>query len=171
MDVVISGVSMKLVMLEESVHVQRVVMPGSGVSSWTVLGDDDAPGGADRAVSDVSDRYRPVAEHGEGVCARSEGLWVSLQHRGLDWREVRLEDIGEYVAWLSLPPSGRVGRVAVLPSVQPHVAPSTANCYGGQVCQEGLGSGAQDRRRGRRFGCRSIFTRSDERVVSTRCQV
>jgi hypothetical protein len=26
-----------------------------------------------------------------------------LTRRGLDWREVRLEDIGEYVAWLRLP--------------------------------------------------------------------
>jgi integrase len=50
-----------------------------------------------------------------------------LRHRGLDWREVRLEDIGEYVAWLRLPPTGRDGHVAVLPSVQPHVAASTIN--------------------------------------------
>jgi hypothetical protein len=53
--------------------------------------------------------------------------WIFLRHRGLDWREVRLEDIGEYVAWLRLPPTGRDGHVAVLPSVQPHVAASTIN--------------------------------------------
>ena len=46
---------------------------------------------------------------------------------GLDWREVRLEDIGEFVAWLRLPPAGRDGRVAILPSVGHHVSASTVN--------------------------------------------
>ena len=36
--------------------------------------------------------------------------------RGLDWRDVRLEDVGEFVAWLRLPPPGRAGAAAVLPS-------------------------------------------------------
>ena len=40
---------------------------------------------------------------------------------------MRLEDLGEYVAWLQLPPSGREGRVAVLPSVQSHVGAATIN--------------------------------------------
>ena len=31
---------------------------------------------------------------------------------------MRLEDLGEYVAWLRLPPAGRGGQVAVLPSVR-----------------------------------------------------
>ena len=35
--------------------------------------------------------------------------FVFLGARGLDWREVRLEDIGEFVAWLRLPPTGRDG--------------------------------------------------------------
>ena len=29
--------------------------------------------------------------------------------RGLGWREARLEDVGEFVAWLQLPPAGRSG--------------------------------------------------------------
>jgi integrase/recombinase XerD len=53
--------------------------------------------------------------------------FVFLDHRGLDWREARLEDIGEFVAWLRLPPSGRSGEVAVLPSVQAHVCAATVN--------------------------------------------
>jgi site-specific recombinase XerD len=53
--------------------------------------------------------------------------WVFLTVRGLDWREVRLEDIGEYVAWLALPPAGRDGTVAVLPSVSAHVGAATVN--------------------------------------------
>ena len=40
---------------------------------------------------------------------------------------MRLEDIGEFVAWLRLPPAGRAGAVAVPPSVQPHVSASTIN--------------------------------------------
>lgn len=36
--------------------------------------------------------------------------WTFLAHRGLDCREVRLEDLGEYVVWLQLPPSGREGK-------------------------------------------------------------
>ncbi|UKY54945.1 site-specific integrase [Streptomyces inhibens] len=53
--------------------------------------------------------------------------WTFLARRGLDWREVRLEDLGEYVVWLQLPPSGRKGQIAVLPSVEPHVSASTVN--------------------------------------------
>src|SRR5262249_12997459 len=53
--------------------------------------------------------------------------WGFLAARGLDWREVRLEGVGEYVAWLRLPPAGRGGQVAVLPSMEPHVAASTVN--------------------------------------------
>ncbi|WP_267204566.1 tyrosine-type recombinase/integrase, partial [Rhodococcus opacus] len=108
-------------------QVQRVVMPGSGVSSWTVLGDDDVPvGPIERYLTYLTDIDRSP----NTVKAYAHDLkdyWGFLRHRGLDWREVRLEDIGEYVAWLSLPPAGRVGRVAVLPSVQPHVAASTTN--------------------------------------------
>jgi len=45
----------------------------------------------------------------------------------MDWRQVRLEDIGEFVAWLRLPPAGREGEVAVLPSVESHVGAATIN--------------------------------------------
>jgi integrase/recombinase XerD len=47
--------------------------------------------------------------------------------RGLDWRRVRLEDLGEFVAWLKLPTAGRAGQVVVLPSVDPQVGASTIN--------------------------------------------
>ena len=50
-----------------------------------------------------------------------------LGFRGLDWREARLEDVGEFVAWLQLPPAGRAGEVAVLPSVTARSAASTVN--------------------------------------------
>ena len=35
--------------------------------------------------------------------------FIFLGVRGLEWREVRLEDLGEFVALLRLPPPGRAG--------------------------------------------------------------
>jgi len=52
---------------------------------------------------------------------------VLPRFRGLDWREARLEDIGEFVVWLQLPPAARSGEVAVLPSVTAQVSASTVN--------------------------------------------
>jgi integrase/recombinase XerD len=53
--------------------------------------------------------------------------WGFLGVRGLDWREARLEDIGEFVAWLQLPPAGRSGAVAVLPTATAEAGASTVN--------------------------------------------
>jgi integrase/recombinase XerD len=107
--------------------VQRVVMAASGVESWTVLGADDAP------VEPV-ERYLAyltgIERSPNTVKAYAHDLkdyWVFLAHRDLDWREVRLEDVGEFVAWLRLPPAGRSGQVAVLPAVEPQVGASTIN--------------------------------------------
>ena len=108
-------------------QVQRVVLPGVRVESWTVLGDDDVPvEPIDRWLGYLSDIYRSP----NTVKAYAHDLkdyWLFLDHRGLDWREVRLEDIGEYVAWLVLPPAGRSGQVAVLASVAPQVGAATIN--------------------------------------------
>jgi len=108
-------------------HVQRVAMPASRVESWTVLGDDDVPvEPVERYLAYLSDIERSP----NTVRAYAHDLkdyWVFLARRGLEWREVRLEDIGEYVAWLRLPPAGRDGAVAVLPSVEPHVGAATIN--------------------------------------------
>lgn len=53
--------------------------------------------------------------------------FVFLGGRGLDWRAVRLEDVGEFVGWLRLPPPARNGQVAVLPSVSRHCTETTVN--------------------------------------------
>jgi integrase/recombinase XerD len=107
--------------------VQRVTMPATGAASWTVLGDDDVPiAPVERYLAYLTD----VERSPNTVKAYAHDLkdyWTFLTSRGLDWREVRLEDLGEYVAWLRLPPSGRVGQVAMLPSVGPHVGASTVN--------------------------------------------
>ena len=108
-------------------YVQRVAMPSGGLVSWTVLGDDDLPVlPIERYLAFLTD----VERSPNTVKAYAHDLkdyWMFLAFRGLDWREVRLEDLGEYVAWLQLPPSGREGRVAVLPSVQSHVGAATIN--------------------------------------------
>jgi integrase/recombinase XerD len=108
-------------------HVQRVAMPTSSASSWTVLGDDDVPvEPIERFLGYLSDIERSP----NTVRAYAHDLkdfWTFLSRRGLDWREVRLEDIGEFVAWLRLPSAGREGAVAVLPSVQPEVSSATIN--------------------------------------------
>jgi integrase/recombinase XerD len=108
-------------------QVQRVAIPACGVGSWTVLGDDDVPvGPVERYLA-----YLTAIERSpntvKGYAHDLKDFWVFLACRGLDWREVRLEDIGEFVAWLRLPPSGRSGEVAVLPSVRSHVGAATVN--------------------------------------------
>ena len=87
--------------------VQPVVMPGSGAWSWTVLGDDDVPvGPVERFLAYLTDIERSP----NTVKAYAHDLkdfWEFLGCRGLDWRKARLEDVGEFVAWLRLPPPRR----------------------------------------------------------------
>ena len=107
--------------------VQRVLMPASSLESWTVLGDDDVPvEPVERYLAYLTDIERSP----NTIKAYAHDLkdWlVFLDQRGLDWREVRLEDLGEFVAWLRLPPSGRDGRVALLPSADHHCGTTTVN--------------------------------------------
>src|SRR3989442_197474 len=97
--------------------VQRVVLPASSLESWTVLGDDDAPvAPIERYLAYLTD----VERSPNTIKAYAHDLkdWFTfLAARALDWREVRLEDLGEFVGWLRLPPAARDGRVMVLPSV------------------------------------------------------
>lgn len=108
-------------------HVQRVAMPASPTDSWTVLGEDGAPvepveaylaylTGIDRSPNTIKAYAHDLKD-----------FWVFLDHRGLDWRAVRLEHIGEFVAWLKMPPDGRSGAVAILPSVESQVGAATIN--------------------------------------------
>jgi site-specific recombinase XerD len=108
-------------------HVQRVAQTASPVDSWTVLGNDDAPiEPIERYLAFLTDTDKSP----NTVKAYAHDLkdyWVFLTQRGLEWREVRLEDIGEFITWLRLPPAARGGRVVVLPSVDPHVSAGTVN--------------------------------------------
>jgi hypothetical protein len=95
---------------EETMLVHPVVIPASGTLSWTVLGDDDVPVVAvERFLAYLTD----IGRSPNTVRAYAHDLkdfWGFIGSGGLDWREVRLEDVGEFVAWLQLPPAGRSGR-------------------------------------------------------------
>src|SRR2546430_1502190 len=97
-------------------HVQRVAMPATREPSWTGLGDDDTPvEPIERYLAYLTD----IERSSNTIKAYAHDLkdyWEFLTHRGVDWREVRLEDIGEYVAWLRRPPTGpgRAGGRAAL---------------------------------------------------------
>jgi integrase/recombinase XerD len=101
--------------------------PDRGLSRGTVLGGDGSPiGPVERFLAYLSDIERSP----NTVKAYAHDLkdyWSFLHSRDLDWREVRLEDVGEFVAWLRLPPSARDGRVALLPIVGEHVGAVTVN--------------------------------------------
>jgi len=107
--------------------VQRVAQPGSRTWSFTVLGDDDVPVAP---IEGYLAHLTAIERSPNTVKAYAHDLkdyFVFLDHHALDWREVRLEDVGEFVAWLRLPAAGRSGLVAVLPSVQPAVGAVTVN--------------------------------------------
>ena len=78
--------------------VHPVVVPGSGTRSWTVLGDDDVPVvPVDRFLAYLTD----IGRSPNTVRAYAFDLknyWEFISFRGLDWREARLEDVGEFVA-------------------------------------------------------------------------
>src|SRR6266568_8191670 len=111
---------------EETMLVHPVVIPGSGTRSWTVLGDDDVPVvPVDRFLGYLTD----IGRSPNTVKAYSHDLKdyrEFISFRSLDWREARLEDVGEFVAWLQLPPAGR-SEVAVLPSATAEVTAATVN--------------------------------------------
>src|SRR5260370_29723321 len=112
---------------EETMLVHSVVIPGSGTRSWTVLGDDDVPVvPVDRFLA----YHTGIGRSPNAVRAYAHDLknyCEFISFRSLDWREARLEDVGEFVAWLRLPPAGRSGEAAVLPSAAAEVCASTVN--------------------------------------------
>jgi site-specific recombinase XerD len=107
--------------------VHRVLMPVSSLESWTVLGDEGGPvEPIERYLAYLTDIERSP----NTVKAYAHDLkdWFSfLAVRRLDWHEVRLEDLGEFVAWLRLPPGGRCGEVTMLPSAEHHCSAGTVN--------------------------------------------
>lgn len=107
--------------------VQRVVVVEPRRESWTVLDEEGVPvKPVERYLAYLTDIERSP----NTVKAYAHDLkdwFVFLGSRALDWQRVRLEDVGEFVAWLRLPPPARDGRVAVLPSVEGHCSAVTVN--------------------------------------------
>ncbi len=108
-------------------RVQRVLMPGSGAESWTLLGEDHVPV---EPVERFLAFLASIERSPNTVKAYAHDLkdWFAfLGGHGLDWRAVTLEDVAGFVAWLRLPPAARDGRVVVLPTVDYHCAESSVN--------------------------------------------
>lgn len=108
--------------------VQRVLSPATRRESWTVLGDDGPVAPIERYLAYMTDIERSP----NTVKAYAHDLkdwFVFLAGHGLDWREVRLEDVAGFIAWLRRPPATRAGSVAVLPSVEleHHCGEATVN--------------------------------------------
>jgi len=99
-------------------RVQRVVMPGSGLESWTVVGDDHVPV---EPVKRFLAYLSSVERSPNTVKAYAHDLkdWFSfLTVQQLEWQTVSLEDVAGFVAWLRLPPAARDGQVSVLPRLR-----------------------------------------------------
>lgn len=110
-----------------AVIVQRVVTSGLEAESWTVLEEDGGlVGPIERFLAYLSDIGRSPNTVRAYAYDLKDYFWF-LQRRELDWRKVRLEDIGEFVRWLRQPPAGRDGLVAVLPVTSAYVGPATLN--------------------------------------------
>lgn len=94
--------------------VQRVIMPVTGVESWTVLGDDGA-------VVVPVERYLAYlcalerSPNTVRAYAVSLGLWFEfLGQAGVGWADAGVEDVARFVAWLRAP----AGNVIVLETVR-----------------------------------------------------
>ena len=97
-------------------RVQRVVM-ASGAESSTVLSD----GLVIEPVEQFLAHLTAIERSPNTVRAYAHDLsdfFSYLQIRDLEWTEVRLEDLGRFVAWLRLPSEARTGQVASLPWVE-----------------------------------------------------
>ena len=108
-------------------RVQRVLMPGSGAESWTLLGDDLVPvGPAERFLAYLAAIERS-SNTAKAYAHDLKDWFVYLSGHGLDWRSVTVEDVAGFVAWLRLPPAARDGMVAVLPVAEHHCTASSVN--------------------------------------------
>jgi integrase/recombinase XerD len=85
------------------VRVQRVLPPGGGAESWTVIGADLRPvGPVERYLAWLSSIERAPTT----VRAYAHDLktfWEFVQARGIEWDRVSLEQLGEFTAWLGQP--------------------------------------------------------------------
>ena len=105
--------------------VQRVLMPGSGRESWTLLGDDgEVVEPAERYLA-----YLAAIERSPNTVrayAVSLKLWFEfLGQAAVSWDEVGVEDVARFVAWLRAP----ADNVIVLADGSGARRPATVNRY------------------------------------------
>lgn len=83
--------------------IQRVVMPVTGIESWTVLGDDGAVvAPAERYLAYLSSLER--SPNTVRAYAMSLRLWFEfLAGGGVGWADAGVEDVARFVAWLRAP--------------------------------------------------------------------
>lgn len=115
--------------------VQRVLMPDSGVESWTVLGDDHVPvEPVERWLAFLTATERSPNTV-KGYAHDLKDWFCYLAGRGLDWRKVRLEKPTPPSAWqaatLSLP-SRVTPEVATTP--RSFRASMSGSCSGRRRC-------------------------------------
>ncbi|MEU4332834.1 site-specific integrase [Nonomuraea dietziae] len=144
-------------------RVQRVLMPGTEAESWTLLGDDHVPV---EPVERFLAYLASIEKSPNTLKAYAHDLkdWFTyLAGHRLDWKAVTVEDVAGFVAWLRLPPEGRDGKVAILPTVEHHCSAASVRDDQPQpsalALRQRSGQGRQDRpvrhdSRGR-FTCRS----------------
>jgi integrase len=103
--------------------VQRVLMPVTGAVSWTVLGDDGAPiAPAENYLAYLAALER--SPNTQRAYATSLKLWfMFLAGTGVDWNEVRIDDVAQFVSWLRAP----AANVIVLETGTAVRAPATVN--------------------------------------------
>ena len=105
--------------------VQRVLMPGSGTESWTLLGDDgEVVEPAERYLAYLSAIER--SPNTVRAYAVSLKLWFEfLQHAAVNWDEAGAEDVARFVGWLRAP----ADNVIVLADGNGARRPATVNRY------------------------------------------
>jgi integrase/recombinase XerD len=108
-------------------RVQRVVMPGSGEESWTLLGDDHVPvEPAERFLSYLASAGKSP-NTAKAYAYDLKDWFTYLAGHDRDWQAAKLEDVAGFTAWLRLPPAARGGKVTALPAVKHHCTAASVN--------------------------------------------
>ena len=84
-------------------RVQRVLMPGTGFESWTVLGEDLMPV---EPVERFLAYLASIERSPNTIKAYAHDLkdWMTyLDRHGVDWRKARLEDVAGFVLRVPCP--------------------------------------------------------------------
>ena len=95
--------------------------------SWTLVDEDSA---VVEPVEGFLAHLHAIERSPNTVKAYAHDLrdWFEfLDHSGVVWSRVRLEDVGRFVAWLRLPASARDGNVAALPTAESVCSEATVN--------------------------------------------